>query len=383
LVGPRTREKRVAALLGVLAALALLGVAEVAVRIGWDEPLDPYPVGFGGQRPSGPVAPLLEYDPSLFWRQRADAERTLAIGSGETYTIRTNSLGLRDDPFPAPGQGPRVSGLLLGDSNTWGEGVDNHETYTNVLESMLAANLPGLQVDLLNAGVPAYSTTQSLRLERQLLEAYSFDLVGIYNMGPDMMFTIRPDSAYEKGPFAALASRVLVRSAVIRLLRRSAYSEEDEVLFNYYRPDSPHRVPAEPDYRRQLQAMVEEAQLDGARVLLIVPLPMCLEQGECLVTPPNVEQQRVSAAVNALRESEQVYREVMRGVADDTGALLVDLPAWLETRADPTALYLDMTHPTVEGHRLIAGELLAAIQPLEEIWRASAGAADGGAPASR
>jgi hypothetical protein len=74
------------------------------------------------------------------------------------YRVETNSLGLRGPeiaPPPAPG-GQRI--LLLGDSFTFGWGVDDPQTYGRVLERRLTARRPGQAVEVLNAGVPAYST---------------------------------------------------------------------------------------------------------------------------------------------------------------------------------------------------------------------------------
>ncbi len=354
--------------LGTLVAVLALGAAEIGVRLLWDAPLPPYPVGFDGPRPGHETGALLTYDPELFWRQRPNAEAAFDWGGEGGIVLRTNDLGLRDDPFPSPGDGPRFFALCMGDSNTWGDGVLGRETYANVLEQRIADEHPGAVIDVLNAGGPGYSTTQSLRLQRELLEGYSFDLVTIYNMGADMAFSVRPDSAYEKGPVAAMGARLLASSALFRRARRVVFAEEDARRFAYERADMPHRVPAEPDYHRQLQAMVEEAMANGARVLLVLPLPLCVEPGCAEMdgrNPPPLS----ADVIAALQEAEGEYREVMRQVAAETGAPLLDLPAWSETHPDPASLYLDISHPTPEGHRAIAHQMHEAIEPVLEAWR--------------
>lgn len=89
--------------------------------------------------------------------------------------MRTNASGFRDvdhDEVKTPGT-YRV--LVLGDSYVAGAAVAENATFTALLESRLRA--AGRNVEVINAGIPAWSTDQELRY--YLLEGYRYhaDLV--------------------------------------------------------------------------------------------------------------------------------------------------------------------------------------------------------------
>jgi hypothetical protein len=74
---------------------------------------------------------------------------------------RTNSLGLRDRELgPKPDGDLRI--LALGDSYGFGHGVELEETYAKRLEDQLRGSLDR-PVEVVNAGVPAWSLLQELR----------------------------------------------------------------------------------------------------------------------------------------------------------------------------------------------------------------------------
>ncbi len=82
--------------------------------------------------------------------------------------FRTNELGFRDGPI-VPKSPNMFRILCVGDSVTFGTGVTNEETFPNVLERQLQQyTLPGIVVDVINAGVSAYNA----RNIRGLLEYY-------------------------------------------------------------------------------------------------------------------------------------------------------------------------------------------------------------------
>jgi lysophospholipase L1-like esterase len=83
--------------------------------------------------------------------------------------VRTNSLGLRDRemaPEPAPGT---LRVLALGDSQTFGAGLDLSETWPKQLERMLG-NHGGYRWEVVNAGIPGTDTWQHEILLRRFLD---------------------------------------------------------------------------------------------------------------------------------------------------------------------------------------------------------------------
>ena len=124
------------ALYCLLPVLGLLLLVEVVCRFVPDED--------SGETRSGYVV----QDPDLIWRLKPTSEGSLA----------TNELDLRDTPYKADAN---VKILLLGDSVSWGDGVENvHELMAVKLELLLARADPGRSYEVINAAVPGYSTFQ-------------------------------------------------------------------------------------------------------------------------------------------------------------------------------------------------------------------------------
>ena len=113
-----------------------------------------------------------EYDPDLMWRMKAglkDVQQGYPFG-GESvdWILNTNELGLRQPPI-AP-KGARFRILIIGDSRTYGLGVNDAETWPAQLQAALVKVSPGAY-DVINAGVTGYTAYQGLRyLERDGLK---------------------------------------------------------------------------------------------------------------------------------------------------------------------------------------------------------------------
>ena len=88
----------------------------------------------------------------------------------------TNSLGLRDREYGArPEGGLRL--YVLGDSFVFGNRVGVEQTVTKVLERTLQARLAPRAVEVVNGGMPGYSTIQELQFFEQTVDRLQPDLV--------------------------------------------------------------------------------------------------------------------------------------------------------------------------------------------------------------
>jgi lysophospholipase L1-like esterase len=136
-------------------------------------------------------APLVE-DPLILWRNAPGAQKTQPVnprrfGRDESWTLAVNAAGHRGpDLPPTRPAGYRI--LCIGDSITFGFGVDQPAPYPRRLEALLRARHPGLAVEVINAGVPGWSWLQGLRfLEAEGL-AMRPDLVVQAHGSNDMFF---------------------------------------------------------------------------------------------------------------------------------------------------------------------------------------------------
>jgi lysophospholipase L1-like esterase len=150
------------------ATLASLAVTELGLRlagVGSRERGAPWYAG--GNHPRHLFAP----DPAAGYRLRSGFAGREVARSGEfDLSVAVDDLGLRAGsrvPDPAHRQGGVVA---LGDSLTFGEGVEFEQTWTHLLERELGA-------PVVNAGVPGYSSRQMAALLDEHLRRFSPRLV--------------------------------------------------------------------------------------------------------------------------------------------------------------------------------------------------------------
>lgn len=144
----------------------------------------------------------LQYDPLTYFRRPGffEAKQVWAEHPDGSFMMRTNCLGLREDEELSR-EHPALRILVTGDSHT--DGVcNNSESYSNRLEEFLTESRPGKRVEVLNAGVGAYSFYNYLGAFDRYLE-FRMDafIVGVYG-GNDFYELLAPYSFFkgEKRP---------------------------------------------------------------------------------------------------------------------------------------------------------------------------------------
>jgi hypothetical protein len=152
---------RIFAPLGLLLAslLAAAAMLEIALRV--------LPIDVASFHS---IAGFTVYDPVLGWKLAPSRTLTFA---GAHFSVRVvhNAEGLRDrhyDDARVPGR-RRI--LVLGDSVVWCWGVEQADCFTERLERSLA------DTDVINAGVPGYSTAQELLFYEREGRRYRADVV--------------------------------------------------------------------------------------------------------------------------------------------------------------------------------------------------------------
>jgi hypothetical protein len=98
------------------------------------------------------------YDKLLGWKLRESIEVHRKT-QNFSYTIKTNSQGLRSDEVNLEKDPSVYRILILGDSFAFGEGVEVKDRFDRPLKDL---QLPGKVVEVVNAGVMGYGTDQEL-----------------------------------------------------------------------------------------------------------------------------------------------------------------------------------------------------------------------------
>ncbi|HJN75667.1 MAG TPA: hypothetical protein QGF58_17185 [Myxococcota bacterium] len=195
-------------------------------------------------------------EPSLYidehtpiWRLRPDIQRPVRfVERGTEFGVRTNALGWRGDE-PQPG-----ALLCLGDSTTFGWGVEEDEAW------------PALVDGAVNGGVPGYSTFQGLaRIDEAMSTEPSQVLLAFLVRDAELA----PMADHERPSVSAPSNLALLRT--IRSLRPAPGPRDGPAV---------HRVPPE-RYRANLVALIEQVRSAGAEPLLFA-FPMVEQANEHL-----------------------------------------------------------------------------------------------------
>jgi lysophospholipase L1-like esterase len=259
----------------------------------------------------------LRRDPllSMSFRPSCDGELSLT-------PVHTNDLGLR-------GAEPRDDGsvrvLAAGDSCTWGWRVAENQSYPSVLERMLGEMAIQNRYQVINAGVPGYTSFQGLEYVRErgvrlapaiLIVAYGFN--DVFPTGD-----VEAQIARERAWMTVLRADdfLLNHSPIYRWTRWRAEAAAS-------RRREP-RVSVE-SYARNLRRMVEIGRESGAKVMLLS------------FWGPYVP--------------EQDYRKALIAVAKDLGVPLVTYEGER----------IDAVHPTVAGYEDLAKRI--ANRLIFEAW---------------
>lgn len=293
-------------------------------------------------------------------------------------TIATNAQGLRDRDYPArKPSGVRQRILVLGDSMTFGEGVEAEQTYPKLLERALAERHGGGRYEVINAAVRGYGNDQELVLFERLVPVYHPDVVllaffAVNDFDDNLyggLFTVAGDRL-ERRPLSDATSpkyryyrrqsfiqtfpgyRTLVaRSHLINLLRdRWARVEFRRSFGEVARLDRAREEQAWILTHAILRAWAERARRAAIRpVLLLVPSWEQVHAGRDDVVDARTE--RVTALARAQRLPVVMPRAAL------TAAV-----------AGPERVYYPKDrHMTPAGHRVVAGVLERCLASLEAV----------------
>ena len=200
--------------------------------------------------------------------------------SGATYEVAINEQGYRDDPF---GVKNPLRIVALGDSATFGWDVEMDEAWPQVLERMLRGE--GLDVEVLNLGVPGYSSHQGLLLLPEVWKLQPDILLVAYGRNDELDTAFSP-TAHARGRTDAelmpgdrivappekswkqkLRATALYRVAVKLIAEKMSEPSPDEKT-PAQAADALRRVPLA-EYGRNLKTFIAQAREHDTPIVLI------------------------------------------------------------------------------------------------------------------
>lgn len=268
----------------------------------------------------------IAYDPILGWKRTQLPNPGLGLDSNGFRHIEVR-------PEKKPG---RIRGFVLGDSQTYGAGVDFGEDYPAVAERTLRAR--GVDVELINAGLSGYTSRQAHRLIQVKLLAFDLDFVVIDCRTKD---DERDDGPPMTTGFVPAIQRMLFYSRFYRGMRLLVREVDPTDGIAMRAPQNPNPNPGVmlPPLREEevlgnhdlIQALGQEHGFD----VWFVDYPFKAEPAVSLATAENLPPgARVVPATRALVDSGKTADE----------------------------LFLDNNHLTVEGCALVGTALADALE---------------------
>ncbi|MBN1880047.1 hypothetical protein JW823_08055 [bacterium] len=224
--------------------------------------------------------------------------------------------------------------LCLGDSCTF----FGRPSYSKRLETLLNCNQK-TAYQVVNAGVPAYSSFQGARLYRNRLCNTPFRMVTVYfGWNDHWLARSLPDAA--EAARSESTSQSLMMSRLLGLIRlddgiRIAAGRLASFKKTIEPESRPFRVSI-PDYRRNLADIAGVAKEHGTQAVFLTA-PHGFDPGN---PPQYLKDMQYFNDLSQLIAVHEAYNDCVRETAQETGALLIDLARHAGNRPDRKILFL-------------------------------------------
>ena len=281
-------------------------------------------------------------------RSSADGRTYFARRSGPP--LRINHLGFREREIE-PKNHARYRIVIVGDSLTWGQGLEERERFSNVLERSL-----GSRYEVLNFGIPGNNLPEHLQvLEQALSVSPDFVLLELYINDFEMPGMERP-GAHALLPWPSLDRRMLSASALYDMVNDAWSQLQDrtgmvETYVHYMERNL--KDPSAPNSRKafgMLRQFVERARAAG------------VASGTVLFPNPGLFGKNYPFGY---------LHDRVREVCADERITCLDLRGPFSTFKSPQDMWVSRfdQHPNARANKRAAQEILAAFAGVWQLSR--------------
>lgn len=264
-------------------------------------------------------------DKVIFWKLKANNDF-----SGDNIEYKINSNSMRSPEVESVKNQKNVYRILyLGDSCTFGWGVDYKDTFANVLNELLNKHYVNYRFESINAGVPGYSSYQGLQYYQAELYRYSPDIIIAFFGANDVGLNLKPDK------YQSIANQAQLQLDEFLTMHSKLYGSLKLILLNYYimRGRFVQRV-SYADFIENLRDLKNAADYRGTKTIFLFP---------------------VWRDVNTLTQNPQLSF----APSVDIYSVFTGKINGMYCRAED--LIYDGVHPSALGHMVIAEAILAKI----------------------
>jgi lysophospholipase L1-like esterase len=257
----------------------------------------------------------------------------------------TNRLGFRGGQVDVPKPAGRYRVICLGGSTTYCESISDDAAYPHQLEQALRAARPGKDIEVVNGGVPSYTTAETLAsLAFRCLDLQPDAIVlyeGINDYRPREYRNFTPDYFHFRKIWDGSAAHYEagegdLAAGINTLIQNNFPDGNGDKVQNAQKAGTAA-------FRRNLASIAGIAKAHGIKVVLV----------SCACDPEQ--------SPPGLAEGIAQHNEVVREVAAQQGATFVDMAAKFQRDGQ----FVDAVHVNPEGAqqmaRIIADGMLAGI----------------------
>lgn len=326
-------------------ALGRMGAGPPPIEISWEEHkgASKYQLKLRDQLYVPHAATFFRLQPNL------DLQKT---ANPRIFGLSTNSHGLRGAEFASAKPTGIYRVLCLGDSCTFGSGAADADTYPAQLEAALESLKPELDVEVINSGVPGFSSYQGLAfLESEGLElapdavtiAFGYNDSSPAKSGSKRAF--REGLALSDQEFAT-ARKSPSPWGIVRLYQRlQAAPSEAQGSATEGAKDAKPRVNLD-EFRANHERVLALCRARGIPLILMVwPL-----RAQASKPAPGDSQSKLQLLPE--------YQALLRTWKDQDGVQVLDLISPLDGKSEH---FVDQVHMNAEGYGLVAEHLAAAL----------------------
>ena len=285
---------------------------------------------------------LYQPDPALYWKLKPNQNCYTKV---DHKPVHINSHGTRGSEFQIQKPVNTLRILSLGDSRTFGWGLSEAETYSIGLQQLLQEQLgSGKKIEVINAGVNAWSYSQMLIYFRDTAVNYRPDVVILAEANLWTQFSEKNSPEFVK--------KFMWRVRLKNLLRRSAiYHYVLEVkLKNFYERYRTKFIPVDPksDAMFKAQQQSDPEAVFRSAVEELCALALAKGSKPVLLYLPMLEN---------LTTTNSLVAKVKRDVAQKLKIPLVDLTPDAQPEGKNLYLDADPVHFNARGNEIIARRL--------------------------
>ena len=197
----------------------------------------------------------------------------IEIEKGIKVNIKTNSEGYRTGDIQVR-KGKNVFRIVcLGDSSTFGWGVNQNERFSHFLEERLNSEQNKIRYEVLNFGIPGYTTYHGMAVFNRYALKYSPDMV-ILSFGANDGKPV-PEAAkkiLKQKPWAESLKYFLWNFKTYKLLRKILLSKVNP--FDKLKQKDSEKVPKEPfntleEFRKNIEYIIDRGKKRGIQTVLL------------------------------------------------------------------------------------------------------------------